>query len=184
MGNPLRDRRTPLEWAESGQNIDFSDKITAFERLAGIVRGDLEILDPDKLPLDWRDRIVAGRLSFGFSGAQGGVVALKGEVATTIDAVCQRCLRAIRVPLRAEMKFLFAADESALVVDDGYEVWELEEEKLRPLDLVEEALIMSIPLAVMHDNDERCQSSAAPVADPGEKTRPFASLRARLEDEN
>jgi hypothetical protein len=41
-----------------------------------------------------------------------------------------------------------------------------------------------MPLAAMHDNDERCQSAAAPVAEPGEKIRPFASLRARLEDEN
>ncbi len=184
MGNPLRDRRTPSELAASGQVIDFSEQIGEFERLAGIVEGDLETLDPDKLPLDWRDTVVVGRLSFRFADAQGGVAALEGKVATRIDAVCQRCLTAFRMPLSAELRLLFGTDEAAMAGDASYEVWELEEEKLRLLDLVEETLIMAMPLAAMHVDDEICHKADTPEADSGERIRPFASLRTQMEDEN
>ena len=184
MGNPLRDRRTPSELAASGQVIDFSEKVSEFEKLVEIVESDLETLDPDTLPLDWRDSVVAGRLSFGFADAQGGVAALEGEATATIDAVCQRCLTAFRMPLKAELRLLFDANESALADDESYEIWELEEEKLRPLDLVEEALIMSMPLVAMHVDDETCHKAETPVADSGEKIRPFASLKAQMKTED
>ena len=184
MGNLLRDRRTASEWAASGQTIEFSEKINSFKRLAGIVENDLEALDPDKLPPDWRDNVVAGQLSFGFAAAHGGVAALDGRVSATIDAVCQRCLESFRVPLEAELRLLFAGDKSAPDDDDGHEHWELDEEKLRPLDIVEEALIMAMPLTAMHVDDEICREPDAAEIDSGEKIRPFAMLKSQMEDED
>jgi len=184
MGNPLRDRRTPSELAESGQVIEFSEKISDLEKLAEIVEGDLETLDPDTLPLNWRDTVVAGQLNFSFADAQEGVVALAGEVATTIDAVCQRCLSAFRMPLKAELRLLFDADDSAKVDGEHYEIWELEEEEFRPLDLVEEALIMALPLVALHVDDEACRRADRPAAEPGEKIRPFAALKSQMKDGN
>ncbi len=184
MGNPLRDRRTPSELAASGQVIEFSEKISDFDRLVEIVEGDLETLDPDTLPLDWRDTVVAGQLNFSFVDAQGGVAALEGEVATTIEAVCQRCLSAFRMPLKAELRLLFNAEDSAIADDESYEIWELEEEEFRPLDLVEEALVMAMPLVAMHVDDEACHRAETPVTESGEKIRPFASLKAQMKDEN
>ena len=184
MGNLLRDRRTPSELAESGQVIDFSEKLSEFEKLVEIVESDLETLDPDTLPLDWRDSIVAGQLSFGFADAQCEVAALEGEATATLDAVCQRCLSAFQMPLKAELRLLFDANESALADDESYEIWELEEEKFRPLDLIEEALIMSMPLVAMHVDDETCHRVDTPVAASGEKIRPFASLKAQMKDGN
>jgi uncharacterized protein len=184
MGDPLRDHCPQSELAENRQVIDFSEKISEFEGLAEIVENDLETLDPDTLPLGWRDSLVAGQLSFGFADAQGGVAALEGEVTTTIDAVCQRCLSAFRMPLKAELRLLFDADDSVLADDESYEIWELEEKKFRPLDLVEEALIMSMPLVAMHVDDENCHRADTPVADSNEKIRPFASLKSQMEDGN
>jgi uncharacterized protein len=181
MGNPLRDRRTPSELAASGQVIDFSEKLSQFARLAVIVKGDLDILDPAKLPPNWRDAVVAGQLSFGFADAQNGLPGLEGEVATTIDAVCQRCLEPFQLSLDVELRLLFGREESAAADEDGYELWELEEEKLRPLDLVEEVLIMAMPLAAMHVDDETCHEPTETGQGPGEKLRPFAALKSQME---
>jgi len=73
MGNPLQDRRTPQDFAASGQVIEFSEKLGNFERLAEIVEADLGALEPDRIPRDWRDSPIDGQLSFGFIDAQGGV---------------------------------------------------------------------------------------------------------------
>ena len=183
MGNPLRDRRTPQEFAASGQVIDFICKISDLEQLASIIEADLEALNPDKLPAGWRDTDVAGQLRFGFADAQNGLPTLEGEVATTIDAVCQRCLMPLRLPLAVEPRLLFGGAGSPRAADDGYELWELDEETLRPLDIIEESLIMALPLAAVHD-DDTCHEPDVVANEVEDKIRPFAALRAQMEKEN
>lgn len=184
MGNPLRDRRTPSELAESGQVIEFAEKLGEFKRLAGIVEGDLESLDPDKLPSDWRGSLVSGRLSFGFADAQGGLPMCDAEATATVDVVCQRCLDAMRLPLSVELKLLFAGNESTAEDDDGFESWELDDDFLRPIDLVEEALIMAMPLAAMHVDSDACREPESRQPEASETIRPFAALRAQMDKEN
>jgi uncharacterized protein len=184
MGNPLQDRRTPLELAASRQVIEFKDNLSDFARLEGIIENDLGALDPDKLPLGWRETEISGRLSFGFADARNGLPMAEVEVNGAIDAVCQRCLEPLKLPLSVEMKLLFAGGESTAADDDEFEVWELEEETLRPLDLVEEALIMAMPLAAMHDEIDGCHGSGFEDAGSGDKIRPFAALKAQMDNEN
>jgi uncharacterized metal-binding protein YceD (DUF177 family) len=184
MGNPLRDRRTPLELAAIGQVIDFKEKVSGFEELERIVKDDLETLDPDRLPSGWRESAISGRLSFGFADAQHGLPIVEGEVSGTIDAVCQRCLEPMKLALAVKLKLLFAGDESITPDDAGYEVWELEEETLRPLDVIEEALIMAMPLAAMHDDPHGCHGPGPQEGGAEEKVRPFAALKAQMERNN
>ena len=185
MVNPLRDRRTPRELAASGQVIEISEKISSFGRLAKIVRGDLETLDPDKLPPDWRDAVVEAQLSFGFADAQQRFPALEGTVAVTIDAVCQRCLEPMQLPLAAELRLLFTDAENDAGHTEEFEVWEMEEERLRPLDLVEEVLIMSMPISALHVDDAVCvEPDTDEEASEKGTIRPFADLKSQMENEN
>ncbi|MCH8060154.1 MAG: DUF177 domain-containing protein [Proteobacteria bacterium] len=109
---------------------------------------------------------------------------LHGEVEVTIDAVCQRCLEPFRLPLAAELRLLLVKKNSAAVKVDDYENWELAEDKLRPLDIVEEALIMAMPFAAMHANDASCNKPEEVIDAPGGKVQPFATLRSQMDDEN
>ena len=184
MRNPLRERRAPSELAASGQVIEIADKISSFERLAEIVGKELETLDPGKRPADWRGGPVTGRLVFSFADAQQRVPALEGNVEATVDAVCQRCLEPFRLPLAVELKLLFTAGTDDFAETDGYEVWELDEDRLRPLDLVEEALVMAMPLAALHVDDVACKRPDKDDSMESSTTRPFASLRSQMEKEN
>lgn len=179
MGNPLRDRRHPPDLASSGQVIELTEKLVGFERLAAIVRADLERLDPATLPRNWRDATVRGRLAFGFADAQERLAAVEGRIAVTLDAVCQRCLQPMRLPLAVELKLVFATGSSA-PGGEGYEVWEVDEKGVRPLDLVEETLIMALPLAARHGGGEACGGSPTAADDAAESVRPFASLKERM----
>lgn len=184
MGNPLRDRRTPQQFAASGQVIDFEIKIGELGRLAEIVEKDLAALDTAEIPCGWRDRVVAGRLSFGFADAQQGLPKLEGSVSATVDAVCQRCLAPLELPLVAELHLLFARDDTPTAKESGFEIWELEEESVSLLDVVDEVLAMAVPLAVLHENDENC-SRLAEAAEEGKDTiRPFAALKSQMERDN
>jgi len=180
MGNPLRDRHTAAEWAAAGQVIEIAEKLKGFEQLAAIVRADITALDADKRPADWRDSVVAGRLEFGFADAQGRIPVVRCSVAVTVDAVCQRCLEAFRLPLAAEANLLLLALDEATEEHEDHEVWELDEETLRPLDIVQELLIMAMPFSVMHVDSASCKALSAATDNRKKMTKPFAALRAQM----
>ena len=183
MGNPLRDRHTLAELAERRQVIEISEKISSFQRLAGIVEADLAALDADKLPRGWRESAVTGRLEFDFLDAQRRLVVLEGWVAATVDAVCQRCLEPFRLELSSELHLLPMSAKEGTSADETFEVWELDDDTICPADVVEESLIMSIPFTAVHDNMAACGSIEAESDDEVQTTRPFAGLKAQL-DEN
>lgn len=179
MGNPFIERRTPEELASNGQAIEIANKISSFDRLSASIEADLSALEPAMMPADWRDLCVTGHLKFGFTGSDGKLPAMQGEVEVETHAVCQRCLKPMVVSLRAELKYLLADGEY-----DDFEVWELEERTLRPIDIVDEALVMAIPLSVLHVDSENCRRVTVDEEPAEEKIRPFAALRAQMDEEN
>lgn len=178
MGNPLRDRRTPQELAASGQVIEIANKVGDFERLAGIVEADLCALDPEQIPPDWRNASIKGRLGFAFATAQERVPVLDGRLAATIAAVCQRCLAPFELPLELELRLAFSASQGS---DEAYELWELEDDRLTPADIVEETLIMALPYIAVHGDDSACRPAAVPGDEAVRMTTPFANLKAQME---
>jgi uncharacterized metal-binding protein YceD (DUF177 family) len=183
MGNPLRDRRPLAELAEQGQVIEITEKVGDFEQLAGIVAADLAVLDPDKLPHGWRDSAVTGRLAFGYMDAQQQVAVLEGRVAATVDAVCQRCLEPFPLALESELHLRPVTSGDKVPADDGFDVWELDDDRVCPADIVEEALIMAMPLAAMHESAEGCITLDTAENDVPQTTRPFAKLKAQLDED-
>ena len=147
------------------------------------MHNDLAALDPDTLPADWREAPVAGRLAFGFADAQNRVPVLDGRVAVTIDAVCQRCLAPFRWSLDVSLRLMFGDAPAGAAESEEYELWELPEATLRPLDVVDEALVMAMPLAPMHADDATCAARKEAVEESTGKIRPFAALKAQMDKE-
>ncbi len=186
MAHSLRDRGSPRAFAESRQVIDFKGDLAEFRRLAGIVEKDLAILSAADRPACWRRTPVTLSLEFGFADQRETLPAVTGTVSVTLDAVCQRCLEPLRLPLEVALKLvLLEAGRDAQGFDD-HEVWELAEDELTPLDLAEEALIMALPLSAAHPRAALCGPLAARVGNEGQgrgdRVRPFAGLKDRLDE--
>ena len=64
---------------------------------------------------------------------------------------------------------------------EGYETWELVEDRVQPAEIVEEALIMAMPLSAKHTDRDGCVSVGSEPAPAGETVRPFTALRAQME---
>jgi uncharacterized protein len=181
MGDPLRQRRTAAEWAAVTQVIDFEVKVSDFPQLAAVVEADLAALAADKTPENWRESAIKGRLEFEFADAQQLLPSVSCRVAGTVDLVCQRCLEAFRLPLEVESGLLLLEFDQEAPGFEQYEVWELEEPLLRPLDIVEELLIMALPLSAMHVESAACRAlTAGKQKGAEEKTTPFAALREQM----
>lgn len=180
MANPLRDRRTAADWAAAGQVIEIAEKLIGFEQLASVVEADLAALDSAKMPGHWRDSLITGSLEFGFADARGKLPRVRCRAAATLDAVCQRCLKPFELAVESETDLLLLGLEQEATGYDDHEVWELEESMLRPLDIVEELLIMALPLSAMHVDLDSCTALSAEPDNREEKTTPFAALRAQM----
>ena len=89
------------------------------------------------------------------------------------------------MPLEADTKLLLLELEQDADGYDEYEVWELEERLLRPLDIVEELLIMALPFSAMHAESAACRALSGDTPDNAEKmTTPFAALREQMAEDN
>ena len=63
--------------------------------------------------------------------------------------------------------------------------WEVDGDTIRPVDIVEEALIMALPLSVMHPSRELCGPLADNVSGEARNTaRPFGDLRSLMDKTN
>ncbi len=93
-----------------------------------------------------------------------------------VRLACQRCLQDFDLPLRIEANFRFVADEAlaaALDADAEEDVLALPQ-RLDLHELVEDELLLALPLVPMHDICPQPLTAVETVASP----HPFAALQA------
>lgn len=102
---------------------------------------------------------VRARLRFRQRGV--GPLELTLEYDTTVELVCQRCLEPFAQPIaeRVDMAVVEQGGAEASV-PQGYEPIELDDGRLSPALLIEDELIVSIPLVPKHARVEDCGSLA------------------------
>ena len=185
MANPLTDRTRPAQLAASGQVIETQGKLSEFPLLSDAVEADLAGLARAARPKKWRHAPIDIRLAFGWADARRQLPALEGQISARIDAVCQRCLEPFELSLSAQLKLLLPVPDGEATAFEEFEIWETAEDTVRPLDIVDEALIMAMPLSPAHGDSTKCGSLAkqfqSAVADT---VRPFADLRSQMRDKD
>ncbi len=117
-----------------------------------------------------------------------GVRYLSGRIKATVTVVCQRCLSPMPLTLRAEYRLgLVRTEAQAVALPTGYEPLQVAEDDMLALsELVEDELILALPLAPMHATLEPCLANGyqLPQQPSAEKnqTHPFAALSTLLKD--
>lgn len=95
---------------------------------------------------------------------------------------CQRCLQPVWVEVAAESEVWFVSEESeADALEPGVEPTLASGWKIAPRDVLEEELLLALPLIPRHGESEQCQSVSAPVPDTEAVQRPFAALGKLLQ---
>ena len=109
-------------------------------------------------------------------------VRVEGEVLLA----CQRCLRPCACSV-AESADLAVVETDGDDVPGGYEPFLGDAERLSVTEVIEEQVLLGLPLVPKHANAAQCGASAAAPAAGGdetaadEKQKPFANLRQLLE---
>jgi uncharacterized protein len=127
---------------------------------------------------------VTMQLEFGhFEGRVTVAVKVHGELVLT----CQRCLRPC-VHALEESATLAVVERDTDEVPGGYEPLLGNPEKLSLTGVIEEQVLLGMPLVPMHEDAASCGAAAAALENAAEitatdeKQRPFANLRQLLDE--
>jgi len=119
-----------------------------------------------------------GELRFGLFEGRATVEA---RVSGTVVLSCQRCLKPCEVTIdEVAPLVVLATDEGA--VPAGFDPILGNAERLPVIEVIEEQLLLGLPLVAMHPPGAGCERGAEPVADEApDRQKPFANLRELLD---
>jgi len=107
---------------------------------------------------------------------------VEGTVQTTVQLICQRCLEPMSWPLVAQTRLCFLPAGQPEDDDMDFEVVAMESALLGVVDLIEDELLLALPIVALHPTcpyNERITSQPASQAMPAEN--PFAVLKSLLD---
>lgn len=91
---------------------------------------------------------------------------ISGKIKAELSVACQRCLQPLEITLEDDIDLaLVSSEEQAAAIDDGVDPWIEADFKLDPAQIVEEQLLLSMPLASYHD-----RADCAPVGRDASKS--------------
>lgn len=185
MVNPPANFGSPTEWANRKQTFEIKGKVGDFQRLVEIVRTDLAEIAEDSWPADWQNAAVTAQMSFGWHDEAMTLPLMTGRLSAELAALCQRCLEPFELSIAADINMLLQHSSERQFEDSCLEVWEIASDTVCLADIVEELLVMALPLSAKHESIGLCGSLVVDAAEeePG-VARPFAKLRAQMDNTN
>ncbi len=118
-----------------------------------------------------------------------GISYMRGRLSAQVRLVCQRCMEPVAVSLETDIAVGFAAsEERALTMPESYEAHVLAEETVVLSELIEDELILAIPIVAVHPQQscqpwfEKQQEELSGIEEVTEKKNPFAVLASLKRD--
>ncbi len=156
-----------LRLAETGRTLRGSLPLSVLPRLAPVLHSR------------------AGEVSVEITGdKEGRLRTLRGRLATTLTLVCQRCLEPVVVPVDVALCIGLVTTEAQVEqLPAELEPLLVTESTLRLGDVVEDELMLALPIAALHPEGSACAAHAPPSValvpepiEPEPRKNPFAVL--------
>lgn len=119
----------------------------------------------------------------------GAIPFIEGHIKSELELTCQRCMQAMRYPIDSHFKLgMVQNDEQMDRLADEYEPYLLEDSSNHLHDMLEDELLLTLPLVAMHDFDcsdylqqqESVQDEEPDQSSAEQKENPFAALKDLL----
>lgn len=163
---------------------DFLE-VTRLARQGAELAGKIQLARMPRLlaSLESSDGQADVHLHFGVD--EQGLAYVRGRVDADVRMVCQRCLQPLTLRVGADITLaLVMNDAQAADLPDEYEPLVVEEGRVATTELVEDELLLALPIVPLHERDQ-CPAAEwlegqAPAPEPEvrERSNPFAALSA------
>ena len=129
------------------------------------------------------DSIINVTMSFSVSSLQFPMV--QGTIEGSIVQTCQRCLQDAEVKIDQQFELLLINPQSLeLASKEGYELFEYEGQFISTLELIEDEILLAMPIVVKHQDINECDPKARkwlqqrkPTEAATKRNNPFESLK-------
>ena len=110
---------------------------------------------------------------------------VNGQIKAELQLLCQRCLDVKAEPFETTFSVvLVSSDEQAERLQEGFDTWMVEDQKIFLRDFIEDEILLALPLVVSHDDCEPAKeliealpSEEANTNEDDVKDNPFAALK-------
>ncbi len=157
-------RVDPLKCLE--QNTEFSGSIAVakLKRLQGFLQNDSG----------------EAQVEIHFDRDEQGTALLSGQCQAQVQMTCQRCMKSVEVDLEHDFELaIVVSDEKAKHLPKQYEPVICEGDSLELLPVIEDELILSLPMFAYHhecdDNELKAKEELAPIETEAQ-SNPFSVL--------
>lgn len=128
-----------LVLAQRGRPLEGEIPVERFERLAGLLRSTAGSV----------------RAKIDFSRGHDELLLLDLQCEAGLELECQRCLEAVDHDVDIQASFAIAESEDSIaLLPQGIEPIELNGDRFQPATLIEDELIVSLPLVPRHGKDK------------------------------
>jgi len=135
----LPERIEPIRYATMGRMLEGQVALAGMHRLAP--------------SLNSQTGLVNAELILGVDDS--GVRYLRGTISTELGVVCQRCMQAMQLFVDTEFALgLVTSREQADMLPEEYEPLIVDEQTMSLTEIIEDELILVMPIAPMHPVDE------------------------------
>jgi uncharacterized protein len=144
MSGALPSRINPFRLAEQGTCIQGAVPLAHMHRLGEVLlsqHGEAEVL-------------------LRFATGAGGLYVVIGQVRALLEMQCQRCLLPVTKTIDRPFKLAMARSEAeAIRLQAEHEILDVEDEAVFTRDLVEDEVLLSLPLIPVHDDPAACDAA-------------------------
>lgn len=134
MASHLPDLIDPIAWVDKGLKWQGKVPLARLPRLAGM------IVNPES----------EAEVELTFA-REGQVAAITGKVGASLEVVCQRCLEPLRIEVCSAVKLgVVGSIDEGNRLPEQYDPLLVEQRRIQFGDIVEDELILAIPLVPRH----------------------------------
>ena len=124
------------------------------------LQGELLLADLERLCDPLSDTVGTVQAKFVFERDERKSVVIHSFIDTEVKMVCQRCLELVTLPIHSECSYAVVKEgANTQSLPKGYDVLELGEDPLDLHALIEEELLLALPIVPAH-HPEECQQPA------------------------
>ena len=165
LNDPIPPHVDPRKLADRGVSLEGKVLLADLERLCD--------------PLS--DNVGMVQAKFDFERDEQKTVVIHTDLNVEVKMVCQRCLELVTLPIHSECTYAVVKEGSnTQSLPKGYDVLELGEDPLDLQSLIEEELLLALPIVPAHHPEECQQPAGLDEPEPGEdevtRSNPFSVL--------
>lgn len=167
--------------------LALTDRLTSGSLVEGRLSESVPVGVFPRLAETLLDKAAKVQVDIRVSRSSSGIPVVEGRLGGRFQRQCQRCLEPVDVEIEADLRLAVAGQDSDHLLPAGFEPWQSDDADVVLKDLVEDELLLALPMVARHEDESQCGELArqpgqeAPEEAP-RRHNPFAVLKDLKQD--